>query len=241
MARRLLIVFATTMAFVAGCGGGSGSGNGEQAKTAGQILADARTAATGAGSVHVTGTILDSGTKLKLDLRAGDHTGSGTITFRGSPVRVVRIGKTLYIQAPESFYRATGADSATARLLAGKWLKPSATQKDSPHPAQPPRLKDLLTLTTKPDGKVSKGGTSTVAGTSVIALKDDKGGSLYIATTGSHIPSRSAARTRPRAVMCTSANGASRSRRAHRRARSTSERWAVDERGAAVAAPRGGS
>jgi|tagenome__1003787_1003787.scaffolds.fasta_scaffold20869710_2 hypothetical protein len=188
MARRLLIVFATTMAFVAGCGGGSGSGNGEQAKTAGQILADARTAATGAGSVHVTGTILDSGTKLKLDLRAGDHTGSGTITFRGSPVRVVRIGKTLYIQAPESFYRATGADSATARLLAGKWLKASATQKDFAQLAQLTRLKDLLTLTTKPDGKVSKGGTSTVAGTSVIALKDDKGGSLYIATTGKPYP-----------------------------------------------------
>src|SRR5580765_3855243 len=61
MARRLLIVFATTMAFAAGCGGGSGSGNGEEDKTASRILADARSAATGAGSVHVTGTILDSG------------------------------------------------------------------------------------------------------------------------------------------------------------------------------------
>src|SRR3954468_7383882 len=94
MARRLLIVLAATMAVAAGCGGGSGSGNGEEDKSAGRILTDARSAATGAGSVHVTGTILDSGTRLKLDLRAGDRTGSGTITFRGSPVRVIRIGKT---------------------------------------------------------------------------------------------------------------------------------------------------
>src|SRR4051794_15567023 len=86
MARRLLIVFATTMASVAGCGGGSGSGNGEEDRTAGRILADARTAATGAGSVHVTGTILDSGTRLKLDLRAGDRTGSGTFSEWGEPV-----------------------------------------------------------------------------------------------------------------------------------------------------------
>jgi hypothetical protein len=188
MARRLLIVFATTMAFVAGCGGGSGSGNGEEDKTASRILADARTAATGAGSVHVTGTILDSGARLKLDLRAGDRTGSGTITYRGSPVQVVRIGRTLYMKAPESFYAATGADSATATLLAGKWLKASATQRDFAQLAQLTRLGDLLTLTTKPDGKISKGGTSTVAGTPVIALKDDKGGSLYIATTGEPYP-----------------------------------------------------
>src|SRR3954470_13116345 len=188
MARRLLIVLAATMAFVAGCGGGSGSGNGEEDKTAGRILADARSAATAAGTVHVTGTIRDSGTPLTLDLRAGDRTGSGTITFRGSPVRVIRIGQTLYIRAPETFYAATGADSATATLLAGKWLKASATQKDFGQLAQLTRLKDLLALTTKPDGAVSKGGTSTVAGTRVIALKDDKGGSLYIATTGKPYP-----------------------------------------------------
>src|SRR3954464_14015052 len=113
MARRLLIVLAATMALAAGCGGGSGSGSGEKDKAASRILADARTAATGAGSVHVTGTILDSGTRLKLDLRAGDRT-----------------ERTLYMKAPESFYAATGADSATATLLAGKWLKASATQRD---------------------------------------------------------------------------------------------------------------
>src|SRR3954465_8639981 len=148
MARCQLIVLAMTMAFVAGCGGGSGSGNGEEDKTAGRILGDARAAATGAGSVHVTGTILDSGTRLKLDLRAGDRPGSGPITFRGSPIRVVRIGKTLYIRAPKSFYTATGAGSATAALLAGKWLKASATQKDFAQLAQLTRLDDLLTLTT---------------------------------------------------------------------------------------------
>jgi hypothetical protein len=188
MARRLLIVLATTVAFVAGCGGGSGSSNGEEDKTASQILADARRAATGAGSVHVTGTILDSGTRLKLDLHAGGATGSGTISFRGSPIQVIRIGKTLYMKAPASFYTATGANNATASLLDGKWLKASATQKDFAELAQLTRLEDLLQLTTKPDGKISKSGTSTVGGVTVIELKDDKGGSLYIATKGKPYP-----------------------------------------------------
>jgi hypothetical protein len=187
MARRLLIVLATTAA-LAGCGGGSGSGNGEADKSASQILADARRAATKAGAVHVTGTILDSGTRLKLNLHAGAGTGSGTITFRGSPIEVVRIGTTLYMKAPASFYTNTGADKATASLLDGKWLKASATQKDFAELAQLTRLKDLLALTTKPDGKISKGSESTVDGAKVIELKDDEGGSLFIATTGSPYP-----------------------------------------------------
>ena len=176
------------MAVVAGCGGGSGSTNGEEDKTASQILADARSAATGAGSVHLTGTILDSGTRLKLNLHAGDNTGSGTITFRGSPIRVIRIGNTLYMKAPASFYAATGADSATATLLDGKWLKASATEKNFAQLAQLTRLKDVIALTTKPDGKISKAGSTTLAGTTVIELKDDKGGSLYIATKGNPYP-----------------------------------------------------
>jgi hypothetical protein len=188
MARRLLIVLATTMALVAGCGGGSGSTNGEENKSASQILADARTAATAAGSVHVTGTIVDSGTQLKLNLRAGGRTGSGTITFRGSPIRVIRIGNTLFMNAPASFYTTTGANKATAALLDGKWLKASATQKDFAELAQLTRLKDVLAITTKPDGKISKGATSTMAGTTVIELKDDKGGSLYISTKGKPYP-----------------------------------------------------
>jgi hypothetical protein len=188
MARRLLIVLAATAALAAGCGGGSGSGNGEVDKSAAEILTDARSAATKAGTVHVTGTILDSGTRLKLNLHAGDQTGSGTITFMGSPIEVIRIGSTLYMKAPASFYSNTGADSATASLLDGKWLKASAAQKDFAQLAQLTRLKDVLALTTKPDGKISKGGESTVDGKAVIELKDDKGGSLFIATTGSPYP-----------------------------------------------------
>jgi hypothetical protein len=188
MARRLLIVLAATAALTAGCGGGSGSGNGEAKKTASQILVDSRSAATDAGTAHVTGTIVDAGTRLKLDLHAGGTTGSGTITFRGSPIEVIRIGNTLYMKAPASFYTSTGADSATASLLDGKWLKASATQKDFAELAQLTRLKDVLALTTKPDGKISKGDESTIGGTAVIELKDDKGGSLFIATTGSPYP-----------------------------------------------------
>jgi hypothetical protein len=187
MAGRLLIVLAAAAA-LAGCGGGSSSGNGEAAKTAGEIIADARSAATAAGAVHVTGSILESGTRLKLDLHAGGTTGSGTITFRGSPIDVIRIGSTLYMKAPAIFYTNTGADSATASLLDGKWLKTAATSKSFADLAQLTRLKDVLELTTKPDGKISKGNESTVDGAKVIELKDDKGGSIFIATTGKPYP-----------------------------------------------------
>jgi hypothetical protein len=186
MARRLLIVLAV-LAALAGCGGGSDS-NGEADKTASQILADARQAARDAGSVAVAGSIDDKGTKIDLDLHIGKKTGTGSITIEGTKVDLIRIGDVVYLRAGADFYERIGAGKAASKLLAGRWLKASSTQKDFKDIAQLTDIDDFVTQAVKPEGTLSKGDETTVDGQKGIELKDSEGGSLLVATTGEPYP-----------------------------------------------------
>jgi hypothetical protein len=186
MGRRLPLAFFLLAAALAGCGG-SGS-NGEAAKSASAILADARQAALAADSVRVSGTIHNAGQTIELDLRITKGDGGGTMTIRGSKVDVVRAGSTAYIRAGADFYRQVGAGAAVGRLLAGKWLKvPTST----PNFAQLIELTDLHAFVgqaLKPSGTLTKGAEKTVDGQKAIELKSSQGGSLFIATSGNPYP-----------------------------------------------------
>ena len=65
--RRLLPALVVLALAAAGCGGGSKS-NGEATKTADQVVADAKSAATPRKAVHVAGAITDAGQPLTLDI-----------------------------------------------------------------------------------------------------------------------------------------------------------------------------
>ena len=187
MTRRLLtIATAAAVVCLAACGGSSS--NGEASKSASAILADARQAADDAGSVTVSGRITDSGQTIGLHLSIGRDGGSGSMTIQGSKVDIVRIGKTVYLRAPASFYTAVGAGAAAGQLLDGKWLKASAAGKDFADLAKLTEVDTFVARALKPDGTVSKGSETTVKGQKVIELKDSKGGSLYVATTGKPYP-----------------------------------------------------
>src|SRR5690349_8919126 len=116
---------------LAGCGGSkkeSSSSNGEASKSANQVLADARAAATNASSTHVSGSIVSSGTPIKLDLSMVSGKGAkGSMSTNGLSFNLVRVGDTLYIRGTDEFYKHF-AGAAVAQLLHGKWLKASATQ-----------------------------------------------------------------------------------------------------------------
>jgi hypothetical protein len=187
--RRLTILLLALGTMIqAGCGGSGSSSSNEAGKSAAVILADARQAARDAGSVRVAGTIHDSGQTIGLDLKIAQHGGGGTMTIQGSKVEIVRVGKSVYIRAPSSFYERVGAGKAAGQLLAGKWLKAPASTSDFRDLAQLTNINQFVSQALKPEGTVTKGGETTVAGQKAIELKSSKGGSLFVATTGKPYP-----------------------------------------------------
>jgi hypothetical protein len=187
MGRRLLILPAVAVALLlAGCGGSSS--NGEAEKSASQILADAKRAAIEAGSVKVRGTIEDQGTAIALDLLVGTDGGSGTMTIQGSKIDIIRIGNVVYLRAGADFYRQVGAGKGAGQLLDGRWLKVASTSADFKDLASFTDIDQFMKNALKPEGKISKGGETTVSGSKAIELKDSKGGSLFVATTGKPYP-----------------------------------------------------
>ena len=189
MGRCLLSGFVLLALLGAGCGGGGGStSNGEAGKTAKEIVADAKAAAKKAGSVHFHGSIVESGTPLKVDIRIdGTKAGGGSITIQGSKVEIVRMGSQAYLKGSPAFYQQIAGPTAAA-LLKGKWLKGSATSGDLASLADLTDINKLFDAALKPSGTLTKGKERTVDGQKVIGINSSDGGTLYVATTGEPYP-----------------------------------------------------
>jgi hypothetical protein len=170
---------------IAGCGGSSG--NGVASKTPDQIVNAASKALARASSMHVAGSIVSSGQPLALDLSlASGKGGRGQISVGGFVIKVIAVGKTVYLYGSQSFWQHYSG-AAAARLLNGKWLKSPATGQLASF-AQLTNMAHMAGLLLS-HGVLSKGSTSTVNGRAVIALRDTtQGGTLYVATTGTPYP-----------------------------------------------------
>jgi hypothetical protein len=170
---------------LAGCGGGS-KGNGEAAKSASDIIADAAAAAAQAPSVRVA----SSGTSaFTLDLRlAAGSGGKGTITTNGLTFQIIRIGDAAYVKGNATFWRQFGRPTA-AQLLHGRWLKVSATSGPLSSFTPFTDIGKLFDAVISTHGKLKKGDTTKIDGQSAIGIVDTtKGGTLYVATTGKPYP-----------------------------------------------------
>jgi hypothetical protein len=177
---------------LAGCGGSkkeSSSSNGEAPKSANQVLADARAAATNASSTHVTGSIVTSGTPIKLDLSMASGKGAkGSMATDGLSFNLVRIGGTLYIKGTDEFYKHF-AGAAVAQLLHGKWLKASATQGQLKSLAPLTSISALFAGISSHHGKLVNEGAKTYNGQKVVVIRDTSDNSkLYVAATGKPYP-----------------------------------------------------
>jgi hypothetical protein len=196
MSHRRLFTATTPLACVlivaalAGCGGSSSSsGNGIAAKTPTEILAATKVAADAASSVHVTGSIVSSGSPITLDmdLLAGKG-GRGKLSESGLAFELIQTGGTVYIKGSPAFYKHIGG-AAAAQLLQGKWLKAPAKSSDFASLSSLTELRQLVDTTLASHGSLTKGGTTTVNGQKVVGLTDTtKGGTLYIATDGAPLP-----------------------------------------------------
>src|SRR5579862_1805846 len=129
--RATALVLVLGALLLAGCGGGGGgntaptttsNSNAEASKPATQILADAVKAAKGASSVHLSGSIVSSGSPITLDFAASKQAATGKMTTDGLEFNFIRIGSEIYIQGSDAFWKHFGG-TAAAQLFHGKWLK----------------------------------------------------------------------------------------------------------------------
>lgn len=183
----ILAVLASLAVAVGGCGGGASS-NGVAGKSPDAIVAAATHAIKGAKSVHVSGSIVNSGSPIKLDLNlASGKGGSGRMSENGLTFRIIVVNHTVYINGSDSFWRHFGG-SAAAQLFHGKWLRAPATGQFASVVVLTD-LQSLFNTLLSNHGNLAKGATSTVGGQKVVAVKDTiKGGTLYVATTGKPYP-----------------------------------------------------
>jgi hypothetical protein len=179
-------------AVLAGCGSsssGSGPGNGVASKTPAQIVAASKSAADGAASVHIAGSVVNEGKPVTVDMQllAGKG-GRGRITLEGLSIDLIRVGGAVYINGSQAFYRHV-AGPAAAQLLQGKWLKAPENSGNFASLAQLTELGKLIDTTLGSHGTLARGATTTVDGQKAVAINDvSQGGTLYVATTGSPFP-----------------------------------------------------
>jgi hypothetical protein len=174
------------MVVVAGCGGASD--NGVAAKSPDAIVSAATNAVTGVKSVHVSGSVTSNGSPINLDLTlAAGKGGGGQMSEGGLSFKIIDLSQVVYLNGSDAFWRHVGGNAA-AQLFHGKWLRAPATGQFASLAA----LTDVRALFSKllsTHGTLAKGGTSTVAGQKVVAVRDTTmGGTLYVATTGPAYP-----------------------------------------------------
>ncbi|HEX3511212.1 MAG TPA: hypothetical protein VHT27_08950 [Solirubrobacteraceae bacterium] len=184
-------ILAAALLVLGGCGGSSkaSSGNGLAAKSPEQIVQAAQTAARGAATVHISGSTFDEKEPISLNMELVAGKGAkGHITLKGLGVEVVEIEHAFYIQGSSAFYRSV-AGPAAAQLLAGKWLKAPSSTGEFARLAQLTDLGALVDRTLSSHGALSSSGTATIAGQKAVGVTDSaKGGTLYVAATGTPYP-----------------------------------------------------
>jgi hypothetical protein len=188
--RRLLRTVSTiALATVALAGCGGASSNGIESKSASEIVTEALKTAESAKSVHLSGTVASSGTHVGLDMEILKGTGAkGTISEGTLTLQLIRAGENLYLKGNSEFFEHFGGPEA-AKLLQGKWLKAPANSSELESLGELTDMHKLLSSIGNEHGALAKGGTSTIEGTNVIAVNDtEKGGTLYVATTGKPYP-----------------------------------------------------
>jgi hypothetical protein len=179
-----------TAALLAGCGSSSSS-NELASKSPEQIVAAAKTAAQGAASVHVAGSIISENKPISLDMELAAGKGAkGHIALEGLGIDVIALEHAFYLNGSAAFYRHIAGPTA-AQLLQGKWLKAPTGSGEFASLAQLTNLADLLNSALTNHGPLKSAGTTTISGQKAVAVTDtSKGGTLYVAATGTPYPLR---------------------------------------------------
>ena len=181
-------------ALLAGCGGGSGgSSNGIDKMSATDAIAKVKTAVADVKSVHVKGSVSQSGQSFTLDVSVGSDAATGSIGFGGGTMDVRLVDGVTYFRGDSKVFAAFGANAAVSSQAAGKWIKDTGSSGPAAGFATFLNRQQLFDQLLKPNGTVKKGGTTTVNGEKAVILIDEdssSGGKLFIAATGKALPLR---------------------------------------------------
>ncbi len=170
-----------------GCGEDPDEGtNGVGKLTADKIEAKAKAAATGADSVHLSGTLVSGGKSFTLDMRLKSDGGSGEVKSQEDTFQVLRVGEQLYLKASAAFW----GESDSAGKLGDKYVKV---------PESDPTYKQFRGFTDMDvlldgllglQGKLAKGSYGKVGHTRVVQVTGDKGkgGRLAVSLEGTPYP-----------------------------------------------------
>jgi hypothetical protein len=180
---------AVLAATLVGCGESSSSSNRVAFRTPSQIASAATTAAAGAATVHVAGSIVSEGRPISLNMELVAGKGAqGRITLPGLDLRLVRIARALYIKGGAALY-SRFAGPVAARALRGKWLKQSAGGGALASLSTLTNLSQLIDLALADHGRLTHAGMRTIDGQRAVGVSDVAGGgTLYVATTGIPYP-----------------------------------------------------
>ena len=166
------------------------SNNGVANKSANSIVTAAAAATAGAKSFTYGGTTQEGGsaTNFKVSVSSSGK-GKGTITISGQPVKLIKIGNTVYFSSTKVFWNKA-AGSGAGSLFGTRWVAVPSTDSDFAG------INSLLDssqvagqFSDTSNTTFTKGKTSTINGQKVIAIngKDTSGstgGTVYVATTG---------------------------------------------------------
>jgi hypothetical protein len=178
---------------VAGCGPGSGkassAGSSPARPTAEVLHTDVINAMNKASSVHLSGTLEDSGAKVTMDLKLTRSGGSsGSMGVGGASLFLLSTGGHTYIELTASFMKYAKLPSADCSLVCGKYLELSAS--DAKSMVGSLSWKSIFGSVADSTTTFRYGGSTTVDGQPAWLMHVSDGSTVYVSTQGSHYPLR---------------------------------------------------
>jgi hypothetical protein len=130
-----------------------------------------------ASSVHVSGSLTDSGTTVILNLTAGKTACAGTMSLSGSgSFQIMQAGNTVWVKPDKQFWKTNGgSDPAVLSVLEGKYLKTTMTDanfKSLADLCRPAKLAALFGAIANGTSGLVKGQTTVISGDPALRLLD---------------------------------------------------------------------
>jgi hypothetical protein len=159
----------------------SGKGT-ELSKPAGQIVADAERAMEAASNFHVEGSFDQGGTATTLNLTMSRSAGGGGSVRMGAvTLQLVVAGHNVYMKADEKSWLKLTGSTATAELVANRWIEAPVTTPDLSSFAELTDSKTFISQLTSGQEDFSKLPVTPIwGGHKAIILKDGQGDTLYV-------------------------------------------------------------
>lgn len=166
------------------------AGNGIEAKSADEILSAATAAFAKATSVHLKGTVVESGDTIGLDLTLGTAGGRGTMRApiakgKSVSISILNTKRGVYFKSLQMWRSVGGAQMAD--LIGDRWVLVPKNNSEFKDFEQMTDLKKFAKDVLDTNETVVKGKTTVIDGVPAIGLRGSDG-TLYVATTGTPYP-----------------------------------------------------